>query len=30
MDVAIVDGRLRLYFLPDEHSSTLYVYEAAE
>jgi hypothetical protein len=30
MDVAIVDGKLRLYFLPDEHSSTLYVYEPAE
>jgi hypothetical protein len=27
MDVAIVDGKLRLYFLPDEHTSTLYVYE---
>lgn len=27
-DVAIVDGKLRLYFLPDEEHSTLYVYEA--
>ncbi|KAK3308825.1 uncharacterized protein B0T15DRAFT_483401 [Chaetomium strumarium] len=27
MDVAIVDGRLRLFFLPDERNSTLYVYE---
>jgi hypothetical protein len=30
MDVAIVDGRLRLFFLPDEWNSTLYVYEPAE
>ncbi|KAK9349759.1 hypothetical protein V1523DRAFT_421914 [Lipomyces doorenjongii] len=28
MDVAIVDGRLRFYFMPDQHNSTLYVYEA--
>ncbi|KAK9238646.1 hypothetical protein V1525DRAFT_418435 [Lipomyces kononenkoae] len=28
MDVAVVDGRLRFYFLPDQHNSTLYVYEA--
>lgn len=28
MDVAIVDGKMRLYFLPDERNSTLYVYEA--
>jgi hypothetical protein len=27
-DVDIVDGRLRVYFLPDQHNSTLYVYEA--
>ncbi|KAJ9148250.1 WD repeat domain-containing protein 83 [Pleurostoma richardsiae] len=27
MDVAVVDGRVRLYFLPDERNSTLYVYE---
>lgn len=26
-DVAIVNGSLRLYFLPDQHNSTLYVYE---
>jgi len=26
-DVALVDGRLRLYFLPDQHNSTLYVIE---
>lgn len=29
MDVAIVDGKMRLFFLPDERNSTLYVYEAA-
>ncbi|KAK3311745.1 hypothetical protein B0H66DRAFT_486947 [Apodospora peruviana] len=29
MDVAVVDGKMRLYFLPDEMESTLYVYEAA-
>ncbi|KAK4237830.1 hypothetical protein C8A03DRAFT_44365 [Achaetomium macrosporum] len=29
MDVAIVDGRMRLFFLPDERNSTLYVYEPA-
>ncbi|KAK9326911.1 hypothetical protein V1520DRAFT_358499 [Lipomyces starkeyi] len=28
MDVTIVDGRLRFYFMPDQHNSTLYVYEA--
>jgi len=28
MDVDIVDGKLRAYFLPDQHNSTLYVYEA--
>ncbi|KAJ4306392.1 hypothetical protein N0V88_001192 [Collariella sp. IMI 366227] len=27
MDVAVIDGKMRLYFLPDEHNSTLYVYE---
>jgi hypothetical protein len=26
-DVDIVNGRLRAYFLPDQHNSTLYVYE---
>ncbi|KKA28461.1 hypothetical protein TD95_002574 [Thielaviopsis punctulata] len=29
MEVALVDGKLRLYWLPDQHDSTLYVYEAA-
>ncbi len=29
MDVAIVDGKMRLFFLPDERNSTLYAYEAA-
>lgn len=28
VDAAVVDGRLRLYFLPDQRKSTLYVYEA--
>lgn len=28
VDVAVVDGRLRLFWLPDQHNSTLYVYEA--
>jgi hypothetical protein len=28
MDVDIVEGKLRVYFLPDQHNSTLYVYEA--
>ena len=28
MDVSIVDGRLTFYFLPDQHNSTLYVYQA--
>jgi hypothetical protein len=28
VEVAVVDGQLRLYWLPDEHNSTLYVYEA--
>ncbi|KAK3327596.1 hypothetical protein B0T19DRAFT_167514 [Cercophora scortea] len=29
MDVAVVDGKMRFFFLPDERNSTLYVYEAA-
>ncbi|EOO01483.1 hypothetical protein UCRPA7_3091 [Phaeoacremonium minimum UCRPA7] len=29
MDVAIVNGKMRLYFLPDERNSTLYVYEVS-
>lgn len=28
MDVEIVDGKLRFYWLPDQHNSTMYVYEA--
>jgi hypothetical protein len=28
MDVSVKDGRLRLYLLPDQHNSTLYIYEA--
>ena len=27
-DVAVVDEKLRVYFLPDQHNSTVYVYEA--
>jgi hypothetical protein len=27
-DVDVVDGKLRLYSIPDQHNSTLYVYEA--
>ena len=27
-DVAVVEGKLRMYFLPDLHNSTLYVYAA--
>lgn len=27
VDVAVVEGRLRFFFLTDEHNSTLYVYE---
>ncbi len=27
-DLSVVDGKLRMYFLPDLHNSTLYVYEA--
>ncbi|WYZ45691.1 hypothetical protein EsH8_VIII_001007 [Colletotrichum jinshuiense] len=30
MDVALVDGKVRLYFLPEEGRSTLYVYEVSE
>lgn len=30
VDVDVVDGKLRLYFLPEEHDSTLYVYEIDE
>jgi hypothetical protein len=29
VDIAVVDGKLRIYCLPDQHNSTLYVYEAA-
>lgn len=28
IDFAVVDGKLRIYCLPDEYNSTLYVYEA--
>jgi len=28
MDVDVVNGRLRFYFMPDQHNATLYVYEA--
>lgn len=28
MDVAVVDGKLRFYWLPDQHNSTVYIYEA--
>lgn len=28
IDVAVVDGKIRIYCLPDQHTSTLYVYEA--
>ena len=28
VDASVVDGKLRLYWLPDQHNSTLYVYEA--
>jgi hypothetical protein len=27
-DVDVVDGKLRLYAIPDQHISTMYVYEA--
>lgn len=29
IDIAVVDGKLRIYCLPDQHNSTLYIYEAA-
>ncbi|KFA68009.1 hypothetical protein S40285_03535 [Stachybotrys chlorohalonatus IBT 40285] len=28
VDVSVVDGRLRFYWMPDHHNSTLYIYEA--
>ncbi|KAH7325745.1 hypothetical protein B0I35DRAFT_474485 [Stachybotrys elegans] len=28
MDVAVVDRKLRFYWMPDHHNSTLYIYEA--
>lgn len=28
VDVAVVDGKLRIYCLPDQHESVMYVYEA--
>lgn len=28
MDVSVVDGKLRFYLVPDQHVSTVYVYEA--
>ena len=28
VDVDVVNGQLRLYWLPDQHNSTLYIYEA--
>lgn len=28
IDIAVVNGKLRIYCLPDQHTSTLYVYEA--
>ncbi|KAK5992168.1 hypothetical protein PT974_05568 [Cladobotryum mycophilum] len=28
MDVSVEDGKLRFYWLPDQHNSTLYIYEA--
>lgn len=27
IDIAVVDGRLRIHSLPDKHNSTLYVFE---
>ncbi|ROT41627.1 hypothetical protein SODALDRAFT_272337 [Sodiomyces alkalinus F11] len=30
VDVDVVGGKMRLYFLPEEHDSTLYVYEAED
>lgn len=29
VDVQVVEGKLRVWFMPDQHNSTLYVYEAA-
>ncbi len=29
IDIAVVDSKLRIYCLPDQHNSTLYIYEAA-
>lgn len=29
-DVALVNGTIRVYFLPDQHNSTLYVYEPVQ
>jgi hypothetical protein len=28
MDITVVDGKLRFYWMPDQHNSTIYVYEA--
>jgi hypothetical protein len=28
IDVSVEDGKLRLYLLPDQHTSTLYIIEA--
>ncbi|KPM42741.1 hypothetical protein AK830_g3818 [Neonectria ditissima] len=28
VDVSVQDGKLRLYWMPDQHNSTLYIYEA--
>jgi hypothetical protein len=28
IDAAVVDGKLRIYAVPDQHNSILYVYEA--
>ena len=28
VEVSVEDGKLRLYFLPDQHLNTLYVFEA--
>lgn len=28
IDASVSDGKLRLYFLPDQHNSTLYIIEA--
>lgn len=28
VDVSVEDGKLRLYWMPDQHNSTLYIYEA--